>query len=165
MNIIIKAMETDDEVRGKAYVHWKAWQEAYAGLMDDAYLASRTLEAAERTAVRWRDGLMVAKDGSRVVGFVGYGAYRDDTLPETGEIYALYILREYYGAGVGQRLMEAALMQLAGYPRIALWVLQGNARAIRFYQKCGFAFDGAQATLDLGGPATEVRMQRVTTKE
>ncbi len=28
---IIKPMETDEEIRGKAYVHWKAWQEAMQG--------------------------------------------------------------------------------------------------------------------------------------
>ncbi len=40
MPIAIKPMETDDETRAKAYVHWKAWQEAYAGLIDAAYLAA-----------------------------------------------------------------------------------------------------------------------------
>ena len=27
MNIVIKKMETDAEIKGKAYVHWKSWQE------------------------------------------------------------------------------------------------------------------------------------------
>lgn len=34
MNITVKAMETDAEIRGKAYVHWKSWHEAYKGLVD-----------------------------------------------------------------------------------------------------------------------------------
>lgn len=34
MDIIIKPMESDSEIRGKAYVHWKAWQDAYSGLVD-----------------------------------------------------------------------------------------------------------------------------------
>ena len=25
MNIILKEMETDEEIKGKAYVHWKSW--------------------------------------------------------------------------------------------------------------------------------------------
>lgn len=33
MQITIKKMETDDEIRGKAYVHWKSWQEAYPGML------------------------------------------------------------------------------------------------------------------------------------
>ena len=28
MGITFKKMETDDEIKGKAYVHWKLWQEA-----------------------------------------------------------------------------------------------------------------------------------------
>ncbi len=160
MNIIIKPMETNAEIRGKAYVHWKAWQEAYAGLIDADYLASRTLESAERTAFRYRDRLLVALDGERVVGFAGYGPYRDDTLPDTGEVYALYILKEYYGQGVGRQLMDAAMARLNRYSRIALWVLKNNVRAIRFYRKCGFEFDGAEEILNMGTPATEVRMCR-----
>ncbi len=107
----------------------------------------------------------MAKDGERVVGFAGYGDHRDDTLPHTGEVYALYILKEYYGTCVGRQLMEVALSRLADSPHVALWVLKNNACAICFYQKCGFDFDGEEVALDLGAPAMEVRMCREITKE
>ncbi len=42
MNIIIKRMETDEEIRGKAFVHWKAWHEAYPGLISQEYLDNLT---------------------------------------------------------------------------------------------------------------------------
>ena len=29
MGIIIKRMETDEEIKGKAFVQWKTWHEAY----------------------------------------------------------------------------------------------------------------------------------------
>ncbi len=112
-----------------------------------------------------REGLLVAKDGERVVGFAGDGKYRDDTLPDTGEVFALYILQDDYGTGVGQQLIDAALQQLAEYLRIALWGLKNNARAIRFYQKNGFTFDGTEATLLLGAPVTEARMCLDNAKE
>ena len=32
MNYIIKSMQTVDEIDGKGYVHYKSWQETYAGL-------------------------------------------------------------------------------------------------------------------------------------
>ena len=41
--------------------------------------------------------MLVAKDGDKVVGFVGYGKCRYDDLFNAGEVFALYILREYYG--------------------------------------------------------------------
>ena len=52
MNIVIKKMESDDEIKGKAYVHWKSWQEAYSGIVDQRYLDSLTLEKCEKTAYR-----------------------------------------------------------------------------------------------------------------
>ncbi len=34
MRFEIKRMETEEEIRGKAFVHWKSWHEAYPGLVD-----------------------------------------------------------------------------------------------------------------------------------
>ena len=31
---IIKPMESEDEINGKGYVHYKSWQETYPGLVD-----------------------------------------------------------------------------------------------------------------------------------
>ena len=50
MNIVIKKMETDAEIKGKAYVHWKSWQEAYSGIVDQRYLDSLTLDKCEKIA-------------------------------------------------------------------------------------------------------------------
>ncbi len=100
----------------------------------------------------------MAKDGEKVIGFVGYGADRDHTLAEYGEIYGIYVLAEYHGAKVGYELMNAALEMLAEYQRIALWVLKGNDRAIRFYKRFGFRFDDAEKQVLLGTPNTELRM-------
>ncbi|MEE3471918.1 MAG: GNAT family N-acetyltransferase [Butyrivibrio hungatei] len=44
----------------------------------------------------------------------------DEELPEAGEIFAIYILEEYYGTGVGQALMQAGLDEL-DYPVVAVW--------------------------------------------
>ena len=141
--ITIKKMETDDEIRGKAFVHWSGWHDAYPGLVSAAYLENLTLEKCEQKAFQWRDNILVAKDGERVVGFVGYGP-RGEEDPQTGEIFALYVLKEYRGTGVAQLLMQAVLERLAAYPKIALWMVKGNARALRFYEKCGFRLTGRE---------------------
>ena len=155
-NLKVKKMETDDEIRGKAYVHWKAWHEAYPGLVDQGYLEDMTLEKCEKIAYSWPGNLIVAKDNGRVIGFVGYGDCGNET-PNTGEIFALYVLPEYYGTGVGKQLMDAGLEQLKGYPQICLWVLKENKRAIRFYEKCGFQPDG-QELFSKNVEAAEIRM-------
>lgn len=94
MDIIIKPMESDSEIKGKAYVHWKAWQEVYSGLIDQTYLDNLTIEKCTDKAFRWLENLLVAKENDRVIGFVGYGVCEND--PFTGEIFAIYILKEYY---------------------------------------------------------------------
>jgi hypothetical protein len=40
-------METEDEIKGKAYVHWRAWHEAYPDLVSQEYLNQLTLEKCE----------------------------------------------------------------------------------------------------------------------
>lgn len=151
-------METDDEIRGKGHVHYKAWQEAYPGLIDQSYLDKMSEQKCEEIAYRWLDNILVAKDGDRVVGFAGYGKCRNDDLVDAGEVFAIYVLAEYYGKGVGKALMDEALNLLKGYKQVAVWVLEGNERAIRFYEKCGFRSDGKTETITLGTPVTELRM-------
>ena len=145
MTIIIKPMETDGEIRGKAYVHWKSWHEAYSGLVSREYLDRDTLDKCVEIAYQWPDNIFVAKDGNKVVGFVGYGTSRDK--PDAGEVYAIYVLSEYYGSGTAQKLMDAAIEQLGSFQVIYIWVLKENARAIRFYEKYGFEKDGEEKNM------------------
>ena len=156
MSVLIKRMETEREIRGKAYVHWKSWQEAYPGLVRQDFLDRLSLEKCEQIAFGWQDGMLIAKDGENVVGFVGYG-HREGDPPDACEIFALYVLSAYYGQGVGARLMDAALDRLKGGGQIRLWTLKNNERAIRFYRKCGFVPDGEEKENERLG-ATEIRM-------
>ncbi len=147
MEFWIKDMETDGEIRGKAFVHWKAWQEAYTGLVSQRYLDEHTLENSLDRAFRAADRCLVAGNGAGVIGFTSFGPARGEG-PDTGEIYALYVLSEYYGAGVGAALLDSAMERLGEYPRICLWALKTNARALRFYEKHGFRPDGAEQRLE-----------------
>ncbi len=155
---IIKKMETPDEMDGKGYVHYKSWQETYPGLIDAEYLKTMTEEKCKTMAHKWSYNTLVAKDGDKVIGFVGYNKYRDDSLGDCGEIHSIYVLADYYGQKVGYGLMNAAFEKLSSYPKIAVWVLKGNERAIRFYERYEFQFDGAQKEILLGTPNTELRM-------
>ncbi len=150
-DIHIVPMATSEEMDGKGYAHWKSWHETYTGLVDPAYMKRMTLEKCVDLAHRWAQNQMVAKDGDRVIGFNGYDA-------ETGEVVALYVLREYQGKKIGLALMNAAMEKLADHDTISLWVLEGNEKAIRFYEKYGFHFDGTTKKIKLGEPRTALRM-------
>lgn len=157
-NYIIKPMQTDNEINGKGYVHYKSWQETYAGLIDAEYLDNMTEEKCKAIAHKWTDYILVAKDGDKVVGFVGYGGCKDDGLTDCGEVFSIYVLADYHGKKVGYELMNAAIEKLSAYIKIAVWVLKGNERAIKFYERYGFHFDGTEKAVKLGTPNTEVRM-------
>lgn len=79
-----------------------------------------------------------------------------------GELYAIYVTPDWWSAGAGRALMEAALTALDadGFPRVVLWVLADNARARRFYERAGFAPDGATNVLAALGDILEVRYAR-----
>ena len=64
-----------------------------------------------------------------------------------------------WGAGHGSALHEAAMDHLAkeGFGEAVLWVLEGNERARRFYERRGWRADGARG--DFWG-ATRVRLRR-----
>ena len=157
MSIIIKPMETDEEIRGKAFVHWRSWQEAYRGIVDQAYLDALTLDKYLEIAFRWKENILIAFDEGNVVGFAGYGNCTDEDLSDAGELFALYVLPEYYGTGLGRRLTDAALSNLK-QSKIVLTVLKDNPRAIRFYEKYGFRPDGTEKTVKLGSPVLTIRM-------
>ena len=107
--------------------------------------------------------------GGRVVGFAGYGDAPDDggagagagnagSGAPDGDIFALYVLAEYYGRGVGRALTDEAIRLLGGRRRVRLEVLADNARAIRFYEKYGFRRSGRSRTVNLGAPLTAIEM-------
>ena len=157
MKIIIKTMETPEEIEGKSLVHWQTWREAYDDLLPADFQETMTLEKCRFFSQKYPENTLIAMDGKKVVGFISYGNFRDEAI-QAGEIIALYVLKDYYGKGVSKQLMHAAFVALDQFSEIYLWVLKENKRAIAFYQKMGFTFDGQEKILDLGKPVKELRM-------
>lgn len=157
MNLEIREMTAAD-MDGKAYVHWKSWQETYPGLVDAQYLANFTLEKCQSIAQRWPDNIVVAVLDGRIVGFAGYGPCRDPASEGLGEVFAIYILKEAQGLGIGRKLMDAALEKLSDYRDVVIWVLKGNDHAFGFYRHYGFQFEGVEAPIMIGTPNTELQL-------
>lgn len=128
----------------------RAWQWAYRGLMPDAFLDTLSVTARE---LRWRAQLadedplhtFVAERDGVIVGFVSCGPAADGSLPAgTGELFALYQEARVVHSGVGRALLAHAerVLSARGFPAALLWVLEGNARARRFYERAGWEPDG-----------------------
>ncbi len=149
-----------DDLDAVATIRVRGWQFAYRGLMPQAHLdAMDAEEDATARREQWDEprpglGRLVAERGGRIVGFAGFGPARDKDL-EAGaqEVYAIYVDPEELSTGAGRALMDAALerCRAAGAPLVSLWVLTGNERARRFYERAGFAADGTVADFDVDG--------------
>ncbi|WP_031575096.1 GNAT family N-acetyltransferase [Streptococcus parasanguinis] len=157
MVITVKQMETPEEIEGKSLVHLQTWREAYDDLLPADFQETMTLEKCRFFSQKYPENTLIAMDGKKVVGFISYGNFRDEAI-QAGEIIALYVLKDYYGKGVSKQLMHAAFVALDQFSEIYLWVLKDNKRAIAFYQKMGFTFDGQEQILKLGKPVKELRM-------
>jgi GNAT superfamily N-acetyltransferase len=151
-----------EDARGLAKLHVRAWQWAYRGLLPDAFLERLVTSIDRREA--WRRELLsqpmteqrtwVAERDGAMVGFADAGPCRDpDAPPRSGELYAIYLDESVVGQGVGRRLMLHALddLRARGYVRATLWVLEPNARARGFYERCGWQPDGTSQPIELGG--------------
>ncbi|BBP09939.1 N-acetyltransferase [Streptococcus sp. 116-D4] len=134
MAVIIKSMEIPEEIEGKSFIHWQTWREAYDDLLPAEYQETMTLERCRFFSQKYPENTLIAMDGMKVVGFISYGNFRYETI-QAGEIIALYVLKDYYGKGIAQKLMKAALIALDQFSEIFLWVLKDNKRAIAFYKK------------------------------
>jgi len=87
----------------------------------------------------------VGNEGEETIaGFTTFGPSRDADLPGLGEVYALSVDPARYRAGVGRQLMAEARRRLRalGFTAALLWVLEGNDRATRFYEREGWRPDG-----------------------
>jgi len=141
------------------------WRETYAhllpeGFFDDAHIRGRHEmwnqilgEAHDELTVRIaeRDGELI---GWAMVG-PSFGA-EDQDLPRDRQVYSIYVSRSQHGTGVGQALLDAAL----GAAPAVLWVAKENPRAIAFYLRNGFAFDGVEQIDPLAPMITDARMVR-----
>jgi ribosomal protein S18 acetylase RimI-like enzyme len=69
----------------------------------------------------------------------------EHTSTQAAELQRLYVLPEYHGSGASQLLLSSALALCAKEQRRAVWltVFSENARAIKFYNKSGFAKVGS----------------------
>lgn len=72
------------------------------------------------------------------------------------QLFCLYVAQRGHGTGVGQDLFNEVLAEDAAM----LWVEQGNPRAIAFYRRNGFVFDGAEQTDPATPRIVEARMTR-----
>lgn len=127
---------------------------AHRGQVPDEVLLKLSLEENYAESERnWRRSLQriaddinpqerifVAEDErGAVVGLVMGGLPRTEILPNSGEVYALYVIQHQQGRGHGRRLVQAVADHLVemGLSALVIGCLASNTPARRFYEALG----------------------------
>lgn len=153
-----------------AAIHVRAWQAAYGGIVPSDFLADLSVEKSaefwQRELALNRNLTLVAPENGQIAGWISGGTSRDTDASDATEVHAIYVSPEFWGRGFGQQLLLAFEAATSPSPRIALWCLNRNLRALRFYEQNGYRFDGAKKTLQLGDATLwEVRLEKRTDRK
>lgn len=153
----VRRAEPTDRI-AVARVHVRSWQAAYRNLMPDDYLDGlRPEDRAKKYDFSNLDPLrpytIVATEGGEIQGFATTAPAETSNMPGYGELCALYVDPDFWGRGIGVRLVSAARARLfdLGFRSAILWVLAGNLRAERFYEKDHWTPDGEWRTEEVWG--------------
>lgn len=127
---------------------------AHRGQMPDESLFKQPLEEAYAESERnWRRSIKEMADDPQpqtclyvtedetgaVVGLAMGGPPKEELLPNSGEVYVLYVRLEEHGRGLGRALVQAVATYLAqmGMRTLLIGCLATNTPARRFYERLG----------------------------
>ncbi len=117
------------------------------------------VERAERSSTSTESATFLARLDDRVIGLVS--ALRIEGAPTSVELVSMWTAPHARRSGAG-RLLVGAVTDWAvagGAGDIDLWVMRGNAAALRFYASLGFAETAEYEPLPSDPCKDEVRMR------
>jgi GNAT superfamily N-acetyltransferase len=142
----------------------QAWQSTYRGVAPNAFVEGMTEKAAAQIFEQslrpnaFSYFLYVAEAEGEIIGFTDGGKERSRPEDGQGELYAIYLLKEFQGKGIGRQLFQAAFGQLrrSGLSPVVVWVLEKNPYR-KFYESLGGVLGPERKVLKAGGdPVTLV---------
>lgn len=167
MTVTLRRGRSDDLIEVGA-LHQRSRVAAYAPFLTTETLTEPTPAAlGQYWQERWSHEcadhvLTVAERDGQLVGF-SYLGPDDQGDPTTGLLHAVHLEPAERGRGLGRMLMADALgeMRSREWRAAALWVLQQNGPARRFYEQGGWRPTGATQQVLIGStPAVLLRYRR-----
>ncbi|MGE8656342.1 MAG: N-acetyltransferase family protein [Achromobacter sp.] len=146
-----------------AAMHAASWAVTYRGLLPDGFLDAGL---ADNRLVHWQDRLrdasadaqavFIAEQNGQPIGFVCVKQEHD----HPGEVLLdnLHVLPSHQGAGAGKLMVARAeaWARARSATRLYLYALEGNTRAIEFYERQGWRNTGTESD-QIGGIAVRAR--------
>ena len=138
-SMVIRSSQKDD-VSSMSRVYVQTWRDTYLGVVPYGYLYTMSLPRLEQEFLNELQSNQVisyvAEDAGGLIAFVSGGLERHGDHISNGEIYALYVLKNYQRQGVGTELVSALARQLNqfGIYSMLVRVLEHNPYR-RFYEK------------------------------
>jgi ribosomal protein S18 acetylase RimI-like enzyme len=164
MTFVIREPSVSDAA-AIADLHVSTWREAYSHLLPGDFFSEEYIAARHRM---WQHVLSnpredvvvrIAESEGSLVGFAWVGPGRDlagNDAPRDRHLYAIYLAASHYGSGAGQALLDRTL----GDGPAMLWVAKENPRAVAFYVRNGFTFDGVENVDPAAPMITDAQMIR-----
>jgi len=138
---------TISDALGIAKVHIDSWRTTYKGIVSDEYLNELSYSQKEKAWINIINDaqkdikyiFVIENDENNIIGFTSCGIEREGHTKFKGEIYAIYITKEYQNKGIGKLLFNRAVEKLneINFSSILIWALEENNQACRFYEVIG----------------------------
>jgi len=154
--IIREANQSD--ANGIAKVHVDCWRSTYGGIVPADFLADLSYHESEKF---WRDVLIdpnmpgfvyvAVNNEGQIVGYIAGGPEREGNRLYEGELYSIYILKEFQHQGIGRSLIASASKKLlqSGLKSVMLWTLAVNPYR-GFFEVLGGQVI-SEETIEIGG--------------
>jgi GNAT superfamily N-acetyltransferase len=153
--ITVRRMDPDD---------WRVWRGVRLAALEespDAFASTLARELAFEEEI-WRGrmsgpGVHVMSFASQQPMGIAASFVPDDSPPE---LVSMWVRPEWRSRQVGAALVNEVLMWARenAYAEVRLWVVEGNAGALRLYENTGFELTGQSQAHPTDPAETEVRM-------
>jgi ribosomal protein S18 acetylase RimI-like enzyme len=140
---IIYREATISDCTAVATVHVRSWRESFAGVVPQSFLDNMSVENRSKAfeeRFSLADYKLYVAEGEEngIVGFADFGPPRDSIDGYEAELYAIYLLPEFQGRGVGAELFRRGIEDLVKQGVSTMYLLALGASPYKsFYEKMG----------------------------
>jgi len=164
----IRIAANAEDALSASSIYAKSWKAGYRGMLSDALLDGIPLDfwvpAFTENFTSHRFEIAIICQNGLDIGAGGYGLSRDYEEADVGEITSIYFLPEAWGKSGAKQLFDFMIHELSAMQcgKVHLWTIKENARAQRFYEKCGFQKTGNEKGISFKGEeVTDIEYERM----